>query len=57
MADTTLLWNARIVDGSGAREGMAISIGGARIVRVEHIATDEVPPGAIDVVGKACFLD
>jgi len=53
MADTTLLWNARIVDGSGAREGMAISIGGARIVRVEHIATDEVPPGAIDVVGKS----
>ncbi len=53
MADTTLLWNARIVDGSGAREGMAISIDGARIVRVEHIATDEVPPGAIDVVGKS----
>ncbi len=49
----TLLWNARIVDGSGARDSMAIAIQGTDIAAVERVAASEVPSGAIDLAGKS----
>lgn len=48
----TLLWNGRIVDRSGVRDGIAISIDGDRIARIESVGR-ETPPGAIDLAGKS----
>lgn len=48
----SLLWNARVVDRDGVREGLAISIAGDRIARIES-AGGEVPAGAIDLAGKS----
>lgn len=48
----SLLWNARVVDRDGIREGLAISISGDRISRIERSA-GELPAGAIDLAGKS----
>jgi imidazolonepropionase-like amidohydrolase len=48
-----LLWNGRIVDPDGVREGMAISIDGARISGIESISGRERPEGAIDLTGRS----
>jgi imidazolonepropionase-like amidohydrolase len=48
-----LLWNGRIVDADGVREGIAISIDGARISGIESISGKNAPTGAIDLAGKS----
>lgn len=48
----SLLWNARVIDRDGIREGLAISISGDRIGAIEKGGGD-APAGAIDLDGKS----
>lgn len=48
----SLLWNARVIDRDGIREGLAISISGDRIGSIERGGGD-APAGAIDLAGKS----
>ncbi|HKZ19545.1 MAG TPA: amidohydrolase family protein [Acidimicrobiia bacterium] len=48
----SLLWNARVIDRDGIREGLAISISGDRIGAIEKGGGD-APAGAIDLAGKS----
>jgi imidazolonepropionase-like amidohydrolase len=47
-----LLWNARVIDRDGIREGLAISISGDRIGSIERGGGD-APAWAIDLAGKS----
>ncbi|HJR88221.1 MAG TPA: amidohydrolase family protein, partial [Acidimicrobiia bacterium] len=48
----SFLWNARVVDRDGVRAGLALTIAGDRIAKVESTG-GEVPTGAIDLAGKS----
>ena len=47
------MWNARIVESDGVRDGLAITFDGHRIDRVETVTGSEPPAGAMDLSGKS----